>query len=155
MQEQHDLLSNDLLINDNSQANLISSAKWGKFLSIVGFAFCGLMVIGGIIALLLQDTSAQAIMPSMNTYYGYGAAFIRYIGIFYIVFAIILFFPCLYLLKFSNKIQEAVRSSSQESLDTAFINLKAMFKFYGIFTIVILSVYALAIIFFILATLAR
>jgi len=30
-----------------------------------------------------------------------------------------------------------------------------MFKFYGIFTIVILSVYALAIIFFILATLAR
>jgi len=145
MQEQHDLLSNDLLINDTSQANLISSAKWGKFLSIVGFVFCGLMVIGGI--------SAQAIMPSpimVN-----GAAFTRYIGIFYIVFAIILFFPCLYLLKFSNKIQEAVRSSSQESLDTAFINLKSMFKFYGIFTIVILSVYALAIIFFILATLAR
>jgi len=136
MQEQHDLLSNDLLINDTSQANLISSAKWGKFLSIVGFVFCGLMVIGGI--------SAQAIMSSMNTYYGYGAAFTRYIGIFYIVFAIILFFPCLYLLKFSNKIQEAVRSSSQESLDTAFINLKSMFKFYGIFTIMILFFFALA-----------
>ncbi len=42
--------------------------------------------------------------------------------------------------------QEAVRTSSQESVDTAFINLKSMFKFYGIFTIIILIVYALALI---------
>ncbi|MEJ7673426.1 MAG: DUF5362 family protein [Chitinophagaceae bacterium] len=76
----------------------------------------------------------------------YSGDFIKYMGIVYVVFAVILFFPCLYLFKFSNKMQEAVRTSSQESVDNAFINLKSMFKFYGIFTIIILVVYALAFI---------
>ncbi|HEY8687599.1 MAG TPA: DUF5362 family protein [Chitinophagaceae bacterium] len=136
--EQHDLLSNDLLINSISQDTLNSAAKWGKFLSIVGFVFIGLMLIGGLIM--------QAFLPSFGVY-DYGNIYLKYIGIIYIFLAIIMFFPCLYLLKFSNKMQEALRSSNQESMDTAFINLKAMFKFYGIVTIVILSFYALAFLF--------
>lgn len=136
--EQHDLLNNDLLINSISQDTLNSAAKWGKFLSIVGFVFIGLMLIGGLIM--------QAFLPSFGVY-DYGNIYLKYIGIIYIFLAIIMFFPCLYLLKFSNKMQEALRSSNQESMDTAFINLKAMFKFYGIVTIVILSFYALAFLF--------
>ena len=138
--EQHDLLnndllSNDLIINDISRANLGAAAKWGKFLAIVGFVFCGLMIVGGI--------AAQLVLPSTNSY-GYSNSFLQYIGIIYVVFAAILFFPCFYLMKFSNKMQDAIRVSNQESLDAAFINLKSMFKFYGIFTIVILIIYALA-----------
>ena len=146
MQEQHDLLSNDLLINDTSQENLNSAAKWGKFLSIVGFVFCGLMVIGGLVM--------QTMMPSFSSY-GYGSPFLKYIGTVYIILAIILFFPCLYLLKFSNKMQEAIRTSNQESLDNAFVNLKSMFKFYGIVTIVILCFYALIFLFGIGSTMMR
>ena len=136
--EQHDLLSNDLLINSISQDNLNSAAKWGKFLAIVGFVFIGLMVLVGIIVQSL---------PSSLTSYGYGNPVLKYIGIIYLILGIVLFFPCLYLLKFSNKMQEAIRSSNQESLDNAFINLKAMFKFYGIVTIVILCFYALIFLF--------
>jgi hypothetical protein len=132
--EQHDLLSNDLLINSTSQINLATAAKWGKFLAIVGFVFCGFMVIGGIAATALLSSSSQM----------YDTGFLKYMGLIYVVLAAILFVPCLYLLKFSNKTQEAVRASSQESLDTAFANLKSLFKFYGIFTIVILVIYALA-----------
>lgn len=132
--EQHDLLSNDLLLNSISQDNLNSAAKWGRFLAIVGFVFCGLMIIGGLIM--------QTLMPSFGVY-NYGNTFLKYIGIVYLVLGIILFFPCLYLLKFSNKMLEAIRTSNQESLDNAFINLKAMFKFYGVVTIVILGFYAL------------
>lgn len=145
--EQHDLLSNDLLINSISQDNLNSAAKWGRFLSIVGFVFCSLMLIGGLLI--------QTIMPSFSTY-GYGSnPFLKYIGTVYIILAIILFFPCLYLLKFSNKMQEALRSSNQESLDNAFVNLKAMFKFYGVVTIVILCFYALIFLFGIGSTMMR
>jgi hypothetical protein len=133
--EQHDLLSNDLLISSTSQTNLATAAKWGKFLAIVGFIFCGFMVIGGI--------AATAVLSSSNTYV-YDNGFLKYVGLFYIVLAVILFIPCLYLLKFSNKTQDAIRSANQESLDTAFANLKSLFKFYGIFTIVILVIYALA-----------
>ena len=136
--EQHDLLSNDLLINTISQDNLNSAAKWGKFLAITGFVFIGLMLIGGLVM--------QTLMPSFGSY-GYGNPFLKYIGTMYMILAIILFFPCLYLLKFSNKMQEAIRISNQESLDNAFINLKAMFKFYGIVTIVILCFYALIFLF--------
>lgn len=133
--EQRDLLSNDLLINDNTQANLIASAKWGKFLSIVGFIGCGLMLIGGIYMMTVM---------SQLSAYGYANDAAKYAGVVYIIFAIIMVFPCLYLNKFSTKAQEAVRSSSQENLDTAFINLKSMFKFYGIVTIVFLVLFALA-----------
>jgi hypothetical protein len=133
--EQHDLLSNDLLINNTSQTNLVTAAKWGKFLAIVGFVFCGFMIIGGI--------AATAVLSSTNPYLN-DTPFLKYMGLIYVVLAIILFIPCLYLLKFSNKTQDAIRSSNQESLDTGFANLKSLFKFYGIFTIVILAIYALA-----------
>jgi len=144
--EQHDLLSNDLLINNISQDNLNSAAKWGKFLAIVGFVFIGLMILAGIVV--------QTMAPTLSSY-GYGNPMFKYVGIIYLFFGIILFFPCLYLLKFSNKIQEALRTSNQESMDIAFINLKAMFKFYGIVTIVILCFYALAFLFGIGASMMR
>ena len=133
--EQHDLLSNDLVVNDATQVNLISSAKWGKFLSIVGFIGCVLMLLAGIYM--------ATIMPSLGVY-AYASESARIAGFVYIITSIILFFPCLYLNKFSNKIREAIRSTSQESLDTAFLNLKSMFKFYGIVTIIFLLIFALA-----------
>ena len=42
--------------------------------------------------------------------------------------------------------QSAVRVVSQENFDESLMNLKSMFKFYGIFTIIVLSFYALAFI---------
>lgn len=138
--EQRDLLSNDLLINNTSQANLVTAAKWGKFLAIVGFIFIGLMIIGGIFAQTAISTSDSSVF--------YPGEYVQYIGIVYVIFAAVLFFPCFYLFKFSNKTMEAVKSSSQESLDAAFINLKSMFKFYGIFTIILLVIYALAFLVF-------
>jgi len=131
--EQHDLLSNDLLIGNTSQAHLVAAAKWGKFLAITGFIGCVFMVGGGIYY--------QTMASSGNIL----AATQRYIGYTYLVMGIILFFPCLYLNKFSVRILEAIRSSSQESADTAFSNLRSMFKFYGIFTIIMLIFFALAL----------
>jgi len=66
--------------------------------------------------------------------------------VIYLILAIFLFFPCLYLYRFSVKMQVATKNISQENFDDALMNLKSMFKFYGIFTIAILSFYALIII---------
>ena len=132
--EQRDLLTNDLLISNTSQAYLVSSAKWGKFLAIAGFVGCALMLIGGIF--MQTVTSPYRTYEYANT--------TKYVGITYIILSVILIFPCIYLNKFSNKIQEAIRSTSQDSADTAFASLKSMFKFYGIFTIIMLVFLALA-----------
>lgn len=136
--EQRDLLSNDLLVSEVSQSNLNAAAKWGKFLSIVGFVFCGVMVLVGVWAQVFLSSSAT---------YAYDSAALKYMWIGYAIFALILFFPCLYLFRFSNRTQAAIRTSSQENLDSAFMNLKSMFKFYGIFTIIMLVIYALAFLF--------
>ena len=42
--------------------------------------------------------------------------------------------------------QAAVKMVSQENFDESLMNLKSVFKFYGIFVIIILSFYALAFI---------
>jgi predicted ferric reductase len=63
--------------------------------------------------------------------------------VLYLVCAGMLFLPCLYLYKFSIKMQLAVKSVNQENFDESLMNLKSMFKFYGILTIVLLSFYVL------------
>jgi hypothetical protein len=136
--ENLDLLNNDLQVSPASQNFLNETAKWGKFLAIVGFIFCGLMVIAAFFlpALLLT-------MPPYNQIAGATTAMASVFTIVYLILAVILFFPCLYLYRFSVKMKLALGSVSQENFETSLQNLKSVFKFYGIFTIVILSFYAL------------
>jgi hypothetical protein len=56
---------------------------------------------------------------------------------------VLLFFPCLYLNKFSVKMKTALNSINQEDFEDSFKNLKSLFKFYGILSIILLSFYAL------------
>jgi hypothetical protein len=42
--------------------------------------------------------------------------------------------------------KSAAKTVSQDNFEESLMNLKSMFKFYGIFTIIILSFYALAFI---------
>lgn len=42
--------------------------------------------------------------------------------------------------------QSAVKSVNQENFDESLMGLKSMFKFYGVFTIIVFSLYALVII---------
>lgn len=141
----------DLQIDHQSSSFLSETAKWGKFLAIMGFIFCGLMVI----VALFAGTLMASMMPGLGTAEGTTAA----IGggvltVVYLVLALIYFFPCLYLFNFSSKMQLALRSNQQDVLNTSFRNLKSCFKFMGILTIVLLSFWVLLIIFSVGAGLA-
>ncbi len=133
--ENFDLLNNDLQLSPQGLSFLTESAKWGKFLAIIGFIFCGFMAI---VAFILP-----AVMTRLPVYNNYSAAMQTTMTILYLAGAVLLFFPCFYLYKFSLKMQSAVKSLSQEIFDESLMNLKAMFKFYGILTIILLSLYAL------------
>lgn len=135
----------DLQIDHQSNSYLGEAAKWGKFLAIMGFILCGLLVV---IALF-----AGTLMASMMSGFGgneaaatgaaMGGGIITFV---YIVFALVYFFPCLYLFNFSSKMQAALRSNQQETLNTSFRNLKSCFKFMGILMIIMLAFWALGII---------
>jgi hypothetical protein len=146
----------ELHIDNESTAYLGETAKWTKFLSILGFVFCGLLIIVGIffgsIIGTLFSGGFRGVDPA-------GTAAARSFGgifaVIYIVIALLYFFPCLYLYNFSTKMQVALRSNDQEQLATSFKNLKSCFKFLGIFTLVILGIYLLAFIIGIIGAIAR
>jgi hypothetical protein len=62
------------------------------------------------------------------------------------------FYPIYALLKFSNQIKPALHTSNQEQFNSALGHLKGMFKYIGIIAIIILSLYAIGIIFAIIGT---
>jgi hypothetical protein len=57
------------------------------------------------------------------------------------------FFPVLYLFNFSKKMKNALSNNKTVDFTLAFKNLKSHYKFIGIFTIVIISMYVLMFLF--------
>ena len=103
----------DLQIDHQSNSFLSEAAKWGKFLSIMGFIFCGLIVV---IALFAGTLIASMMSGFGGSDAGAGAAVGGGIITFvYIVIALIYFFPCLYLFNFASKMQAALRSNQQDA----------------------------------------
>jgi hypothetical protein len=122
---------NQLVITTAIQGFLRESAKWAKFLAILGFVFIGLGVIG-----MLFNISAMASG-------GIGGAEGGLFAALYLVFVGISIIPIIYLYNFSRKMQAALLQNSQPLLQDAFENHKSMFKFYGIFVIVLMVFYVL------------
>jgi len=138
-----------LQIDSLTKSHLWETARWAKFLSIIGFILCALIVIGGVFFSSLfsfvsggsEMYEASGISP---TGFGVVMAFIS------ILSAVVFFFPCLFLFRFSNKMKTALNSNSQNELNISLQNLRAVFKYVGVITIIVLAIYGL---FFILAIL--
>ena len=120
---------------------LAETAKWGRFLSILGFILCGLIVLIGIFAGSIFSMFGSATIGGESPIGASGFASVMVV--LYILIALLYFFPCLYLFRFSNKMKTALYGNSQEDLTESFQNLKSLFKFVGILTIIILAIYAL------------
>lgn len=130
-----------LAINHESADFLSSAAKWGKFLAIVGFLMIGLTV-------LFAFYAGSYFTPMMNEVDGgMGAVGGAFFAIFYLLFALLYFFPVLYLYRFSAKMQDALRLQSENLVAESFKNLKSLLKFVGILTMIFFGLYALGIIF--------
>lgn len=133
-----------LNLDAQSKGFLTETAKWAKFLSIVGFVLCGLMVIVGI----YFATASSEMERDMYPYYSSSSEMAgmrvgMLIGM--ILGSLLYFFPCLFLYRFSVQMKTALAAENQENLTSAFQNLKSMFKFVGILTIIVLAFYALGL----------
>jgi ABC-type dipeptide/oligopeptide/nickel transport system permease component len=140
MEQSSDLF--ELQIDQPSINYLSETARWSRFLAIIGFIGCGLMVIVG----LFFGSEIARNMPGMGDS-GMTAAVGVFFSFFVIFTSLIMFFPSLYLFNFSSKMRKALNNNDQPTLTDSLKNLKSFFKFWGILLIVYLSIYALAIIF--------
>jgi len=132
----------ELQVDHESTIYLKEAARWAKFLSILGFICCGFMVLIGLFAgsFIATMSSSMSAGPAAAM----GGAFY---SIFYIVIALLSFFPCLYMFNFARKMQIALASNDQAQLNLSFKNLKAYYRFAGILAVIWLGLVALGLVF--------
>jgi len=138
------LNSGGMSINTEIRGYLKETAKWGKFIAIVGFVMMALLVIFALFAGTVMAT-AMSQLQGMEDAGAAGAVGSGMITFIYILMAMLYFFPLLYLYRFSTKIQAALQSDDQYYLSEAFRNLKSLYKFMGIMMMVMLGFYAVGL----------
>jgi uncharacterized membrane protein len=142
----------ELQFTQQAQGFVRETAKWATFLSIMGFIFIGFMVLGALGMFAMGSTmSSMGAGSPMGAMGMLGGATM---GIMFLLFALLYFFPVLYLYKFASNAKEALNSNNTERLTVAFENLKSHYKFVGILTVIGLAFYVLIFIFSIVAGVA-
>jgi hypothetical protein len=132
-----DLYSSEVSLSPEIKSYLKETAKWAKFISIVGFVFVGFMIVAalGMSVFMGAATSqfAEAGFPFPPALF----------SIFYLILAAITAIPIYFLYKFAANMQEALNRNNEEAMTISFKNLKSHYKFYGIAMIIMLGFYAL------------
>ena len=130
-------VSSQLSFNDQIRDYLLETSKWGKFLAIVGYVGMGLLVLMGLGVAVASSVLSEMAATGLP---------LAVLGVVYIVIAVLYFFPINYLYKFSVNMRKGLVSTGQDAVNEGFKNLKSLFRFMGIMTVVVLSIYALAIV---------
>lgn len=137
----------ELQIDTLTISHLASTAKWAKFISIVGFIMSALIVLVAFFAGSLMSTFS----PASNAGYMSG----NFLTIIYLICALLFFLPNLFLFNYAGKMQQALNGNDQNALNNSFAQLKGYFRFIGIMMIVIISIYVLVFLLAIIGVLMR
>ncbi|MGB5417263.1 DUF5362 family protein [Algibacter sp.] len=140
MEQKSAFESFELEVSDDIKGLLKETSSWTYFLSILGFIGIGFLVIFGIFFGAIMSNASG--LGNANPYENLGFS-MGYFGLIYVVLALVYFFPIFYLFNFSRKMKSALTSSNNEDFKAAFTNLKSHYKFMGIFTLIIISIYLL------------
>lgn len=127
----------NLIIDWRSKEFLKETAKWTKFLAILGFVGIGLMVLGSLVMLF----APSSLMSNGDFPFG-GKIFMM---LLYLAFAVLYYFPISYLYQFSENTKKAIENNDNNAIRDAFEFLKSHYKFMGILTIILLAFYAIII----------
>mgnify|MGYP006073421587 FL=1 len=125
-----------LTITSAAKGFLTETSKWCKFLSILGFVGLGLLLLSSFFINTIYSSMPQATTMPFNL----GIV----MTIVYILIIAIYIFPIYYLYQFSLQLKKALISKDDETLASAFEMLKSHYKFTGVFSIIMLSIYVLA-----------
>ena len=127
----------NLVIDWRSKEFLKETAKWTKFLAILGFVGIGLMVLGSLVMLF----APSSLMSNGDFPFG-GKIFMM---LLYLASAVLYYFPISYLYQFSENTKKAIENNDNNAIRDAFEFLKSHYKFMGILTIILLAFYAIII----------
>ncbi|QHS57736.1 DUF5362 domain-containing protein [Mucilaginibacter sp. 14171R-50] len=135
-----------LILTDEAQYYLQKAGQWAYFLGIMGFIGTAFVAIMALFVGALFST-----MASMNPMMAGAAGMGGVVTFFYLLIAVFTFFFALYLYQFGDRVKKAVAFQNTQEMTLALSKLKSFFKFWGIFTIVILALDILIFVIFIIA----
>ena len=115
------------------------AAQWAKFLAIIGFVGTGFLLIVGLVLLAFSGVlweNINSIIPVKPSIF----------SALYFILGVVSLMPVVFLNNFSNQTIRAIRSPDTELLNMAFMNLRRMFLYLGMATIIILILYIIAVV---------
>ncbi len=118
----------NLKITEGIKNDLLASAKWTKFLAVTGTVAMVITALAGLCMICFSDGAAQ-----------------KAIGICYVLVIALYVYPLKKMFNIVRTTREAMNDVSQESLEQATSNLSSLVKYMGILTIIVLVIYAIAI----------
>lgn len=126
---------NSFFENNISTHYLLETARWGKFIAILGFIGMGIVLLFSVLMVMGINFSGEADMNTIS---------MKTLLLIYILLIIIYFFPVISLYKFSVKMKHGIETKNMEEMTLGFKNLKSLFKFIGILAIISISIYAIS-----------
>ena len=138
MENERSLFS--LEVDSIAKNHLADTAKWARFLAIVGFASLGILLIFSIVAIIgvMNKTTHDPFGEPVDSTSEITGTIIGSLMI-----VALYFFPCFFLMKFANKMKRAIETDDGASLNEALKNLKVTFRYAGILTIIFIVLFLL------------
>ncbi|RTY91215.1 hypothetical protein EKM01_09295 [Flavobacterium sp. RSP46] len=138
--EEHSVIESfEMKLSASAKGFLKETAKWAYFLSILGYIGIGFIIFVALFAGTLFSAMAKVnpAMGMMGSSFGFVMAFV------YFLIAILYFFPVYYLNKFASNAKAAFQNNDSDALTTSLEYLKSHYKYIGIMTLVVFSLYLL------------
>jgi hypothetical protein len=132
---QHDPMAN-VTVTPLMAEHLRATKPWVRLISVIMFISVGLMFLGGLVMML---------MPSPAGMRGFG--FGPIVGIFYFIFGLLYLLPAYFLHQYASSINDFLQGGGDSAMENALGSQKSFWRFVGILTLVIISLYALVFLF--------
>lgn len=124
-----------LMNDDFFLSNLKDLSNWGQFLGIAGYIGTGLMALFGLLFIIgfsfFPEIPQGDYSSEVNVFTG---AFLQSFGFFYILAALLYFFPSNYLYRGANRLKTSYVDQDVDALKLGVYEFKRLFKFTGILT---------------------
>lgn len=135
----------NLTLQMQSAKYISSTCKWLKFLGIIMIISIAFLFLGGL-GSIITGTVIGNISPIMNSdYAGIGNGISIFIGIVYMISAVLCIFPTVFMLRAAKAGKAAVALHDNSKMVEFARNTKSYWKFSGIVTIVALAFVVLCI----------
>ena len=125
-------MENNIQLNNEVNACFLEIGKWSRFLGIIGYIGIGILLLISFMTpyfIQLLGTKELAQIPTST------------LSTVYFVLAGVYFFPVNYLYKFGTHIKTSLQENDETTFLLALKNLKSHYKFIGVFTLVLISLY--------------